>query len=58
MTTKTKTAVHVTPAYGVRPVGGYGIRGYRAHCETCGYLGTVTGYNGARKQRQTHRCPA
>lgn len=60
MTTETKigTTVHVTPAYGIRPTGTYGIRGYRAHCEACGYLGNVVSYSGAASQRQLHVCEA
>lgn len=41
----------VVPAYGFRSVGGYGIRGWRVFCPTCGHLSDLyenrLGVNGA-----------
>lgn len=31
----------MTPAYGMREVGGWGIRGWRCHCPACGHLGKL-----------------
>lgn len=46
----------VTPAYGMRAVSGWGVRGYRAHCPRCGLLSRVYGnYNGALGAVRRHR---
>lgn len=44
----------IVPAYGMRPVGGFGIRGHRVHCE-CGYLSAVVSYRWAASLANTHR---
>jgi hypothetical protein len=48
----------ITPAYGMRPVGGFGIRGWRVHCPVCGHLSRLhTGYRGCEHAARHHRCP-
>lgn len=48
----------VTPAYGMRPVGGFGIRGFRVYCEVCGHLGeTLENVRRAQRHARVHRCP-
>lgn len=47
----------ITPAYGMRDVGGFGIRGWRAHCPACGYLGRLTSYRNCEYAARKHRCP-
>ena len=48
----------VTPAYGMREQGGYGIRGWRVHCGTCSYLsGVFTSIYRARREKAKHKCP-
>lgn len=49
----------VTPAYGMRPVGGWGLRGWRAHCPACGFLSRLyTHIRNAEYGARTHRCEA
>lgn len=53
------THANITPAYGMRPVGGFGIRGWRAHCAHCGHLGRVrTNYGTCARDVNQHRCAA
>lgn len=53
MTTSAKTL----PNYGMRPVGGFGIRGWRAHCDQCGYLSRLyTNIRGAQSRAASHVC--
>jgi hypothetical protein len=48
----------ITPAYGMRAVGGFGIRGWRAHCSACGFLShLITSYRGCEYAARRHRCP-
>ena len=47
----------VTPAYGMRDVGGFGIRGWRVHCANCCYLSHVYVDNRyALTARNAHQC--
>jgi hypothetical protein len=51
----------VTPAYGMREPGGFGVRGWRVHCPACGHLGTLRRHYGSvQKDARKHRrsCPA
>lgn len=36
--TVTCAVAEQTPAYGMRPVGGFGIRGWRVYCGHCDFL--------------------
>ena len=46
-------------SYGMRPVGGFGVRGFRAHCEACGYLSRLyDNIRGASRRAHDHRCGA
>lgn len=52
-----RRTAEVTPAYGMREVGGWGIRGWRAWCGTCGFLSRLyLNVRGAQKCAKTHRC--
>lgn len=43
--------------YGMRKVGGFGIRGWRAHCPDCGFLSKLhDSFWKARHSASTHRC--
>lgn len=54
MSTRTAKAVAV---YGMRPVGGFGVRGFRAHCGECGYLSRLyDNVMGCERRSQRHRC--
>lgn len=44
----------VVPAYGLRPIGGFGVRGHRAHCD-CGYLSGLGSYRNATERAYQHR---
>lgn len=51
-------SAQTVPNYGMRPVGGFGIRGFRAHCRDCGYLSKFyLNYGGARSNAVAHKCP-
>lgn len=53
MTTSAKTVAN----YGMRPVGGFGIRGWRAHCPDCGFLSRLyTNIRGAQSRAANHVC--
>lgn len=50
-------SAQIVKAYGMRAKGGYGIRGFRAHCDQCGYLTKVyENFWGARRQAAFHVC--
>ncbi len=42
-------------APGLLPNGQIGVRGWRAHCPTCSYLGQPKSYTAARDELSTHR---
>ena len=47
----------VVPAYGMRDVGGWGIRGFRVHCPECSHLSDVhLNVNGAKSAALHHDC--
>lgn len=47
------------PAYGMREQGGFGIRGFRMHCPSCGTLGPVKPNKmTVEKDAVRHRCEA
>lgn len=53
-----KQTAKVVKNYGMRPVGGFGVRGFRAHCERCGFLSRLyENVRGAQGCAKTHRCP-
>jgi hypothetical protein len=45
----------VVRAPGLMPSGRIGVRGWRAHCPWCGYLGEPKGYRGAEVELTKHR---
>lgn len=46
----------LTPAYGMREVGGWGIRGWRVFCPGCGFLSDLyTNHFNGRAAAETHR---
>jgi hypothetical protein len=54
--TSQRTA-EITPIYGMRPIGGFGLRGWRVFCPTCGYLSKdYTNYRGVEDATRRHRC--
>lgn len=54
-----ETKASVVPNHGMRDVGGFGIRGWRAHCPSCGFLSRLyTNIRGAQRRASDHRCPS
>lgn len=52
-----ETTARTVPSYGLRAVGGFGVRGWRAHCGHCGFLSRLyTNIRGAQHATQRHRC--
>jgi len=47
--------VTVVRAPGLLPDGTLGVRGWRAHCPTCPFLGEVKGYRAAESELTKHR---
>lgn len=47
----------VTPTYGMRSVGGFGVAGWRAFCPGCGYLSAkYLNVRGCQSAVAAHRC--
>lgn len=50
----------VTPVYGMREVGGFGIRGWRVFCPECGHLHPARvvhrNVKTSKQQASDHRC--
>lgn len=45
-----------TPVYGMRPVGGFGVRGWRVWCPGCGFLSHLyTSHRGCQDALYRHR---
>lgn len=56
--TATKRTAHHHSVYGMREVGGFGVRGFVAHCPECGFLSRVyDNCRGAEACAGAHRCP-
>lgn len=55
----TARTAEVTPAYGMRAVGGWGVRGWRVFCPRCGFLSRLydRSIRSAQDNAYRHRCP-
>lgn len=53
-----KTTAETCANYGMRNVGGFGIRGWRTFCPACGFLSRLyENIKGAQWKTENHRCP-